>query len=73
MNRGKTRVAFCSLATKMPLPALIRAEFEYVDPQTTQENDYYGAYNILLGHAFPATEGYVVHPQVVYSYCRSSL
>jgi hypothetical protein len=50
---------------KMPLPALIRAEFEYVDPQTTQENDHYGAYNILLCHAFPTTEGYVVHPQVI--------
>jgi hypothetical protein len=57
----------------MPLPALIRAEFEYIDPQTTQENDYCGAYNILLGHAFPTTEGYrdIVHPQVICTFSLS--
>lgn len=48
----------------MPLPAIIRAEFEYVNPATTQESDYYGAYNILLGHAFLVADGFVVHPQV---------
>ena len=46
------------------LPAIIRAEFEYVNPATTQENDYYGAYNILLFHAFPVSDGFVIHPQV---------
>ena len=50
----------------MPLPHLIRSEFVYVDPQTTQESDYYGAYNLLLSHAFPPTDGYVVHPQVIF-------
>jgi hypothetical protein len=49
----------------MPLPAIIRAEFEYINPVSTQESDYYGAYNILLGHAFPLADGYVVHPQVI--------
>jgi hypothetical protein len=40
-------------AAKMPLPSFIKAELESINPLTTQESDYYGAYNILLGHAFP--------------------
>jgi hypothetical protein len=55
---------FSVKTTKMPLPAIIKAEFDYVNPTTTQESDYYGAYNMLLVHAFPMLDGYVVHPQV---------
>ena len=47
----------------MPLPSLIRAEFENIYRQTT-EDDYNGVYNLLLFHAFPPTEGYVIHPYV---------
>ena len=42
----------------------MRAEFDYVNPTTTQESDYYGAYNMLLVHAFPMADGFVVRPQV---------
>lgn len=49
----------------MPLPAIVRAEFDYVNPTTTQESDYYGAYNMLLVHAFPMVDGFVVHPKPI--------
>lgn len=44
----------------MPVPAIIRAEFEYINPETTQESDYYSAYNILLGHTFPVVDNETV-------------
>lgn len=62
-----------SLTMKMPLPALIRAEFEYVDPQTSQENDY-GAYNIYLVTLSPQQRVTLSIPRsFVHPYCRSSL
>ncbi|KAF8633627.1 hypothetical protein AX17_004419 [Amanita inopinata Kibby_2008] len=47
----------------MPLPALIRFGFECNNLKITLESRYYGAYNMLLLHAFPGSEGYVVQPQ----------
>ena len=61
-----------ALATKMPLPSLIRTEFENIYPRTTEENDYNGVYNLLLLHAFPATEGYVIHPYVILTFLLSN-
>jgi hypothetical protein len=49
----------------MPLPLFITIEFQSINPQTPVENDYYGAYTLLLSHAFPPSDGYVVHPQVI--------
>lgn len=48
----------------MPLPAYLARAFQRINPETTQESDYYGAYTMLLVHAFPGQEGYVVHPQI---------
>jgi hypothetical protein len=52
----------------MPLPAIIRAEFDYIDPETTRESDYYGPYISVLNHAFPIADGFVVHFQVRHYY-----
>ncbi len=49
-------------------PRSHQAEFEYVDPQTTRENDYY---NILLVHAVPTNEDFVDRPQVIRTFSLS--
>jgi hypothetical protein len=55
------------LISLMHLPDYIGKAFKRINPSATQENDYYGAYNLLLWHAFPGQQGYVVHPQVIFT------
>ncbi|KAF8880505.1 hypothetical protein BD779DRAFT_1675855 [Infundibulicybe gibba] len=48
----------------MPLPNYIKDTFEWINPTTTLDNDYCGAYNSLLRRAFPIEDGYMINPQV---------
>ena len=50
------------------LPQAILDEFLDVPPGTTEENEWYGAWNVLLTEYFPVREGWIVKPQVGKSY-----
>ena len=43
---------------------------EFLPPETADENEWYGAWNVLLNKYFPIDEGWVVivNPQVEKSY-----
>ena len=47
----------------MTWPKYIQNAFDSVPFNSTQESDYYGPYNVLLGYLFPPSEGYIVDPQ----------
>ncbi|KIL59527.1 hypothetical protein M378DRAFT_169177 [Amanita muscaria Koide BX008] len=46
------------------LPQAILDEFLDVPAGTTDENEWYGAWNVLLTEYFPVREGWIVKPQV---------
>jgi hypothetical protein len=50
------------------LPQAVLDEFLDIPPETTDENEWYGAWNVLLTEYFPIDEGWVVKPQVGKSY-----
>lgn len=45
------------------LPQAILDEFLDIPPGTTDENEWYGAWNVLLTEYFPVREGWIVKPQ----------
>ncbi|KAF5390840.1 hypothetical protein D9757_004529 [Collybiopsis confluens] len=47
----------------MTWPSQIASRFKIVNPNTTDESEYFGPYNSLLHHLFPYLDGYQVNPQ----------
>jgi len=45
------------------LPQLVLDEFLVIPPDTTDENEWNGAWNVLLTKYFPIDDGWVVKPQ----------
>jgi hypothetical protein len=56
-------LALSPYLTNMPWPEFITFQFELVNKFTTNESEYYGPFNALLNHLFPASEYYQVAPQ----------
>jgi hypothetical protein len=50
----------------MPLPAALYEEFDIIPVDTTDENAYNGAWNMLLVEYFPLKDGWVVTVRMPY-------